>query len=417
MSIFEAIRVAFTALWASKLRSFLTMLGIIIGVGAVIGMLAIGAGFQAFLDQQFSNFGVGVFYVGPFVDTRRVDIQQSAQLTAADAEAIVQSGAAPAVKTVAAEYSINATVSAAGERQSYAVRAVTPGHFSIMANTLRAGRYYTDEDERNQARVAVIGPEVAEQLFGYTTSAVGERITINGVRFEVIGIIVPEQSGGGPGGNPNRSVFVPYQTGRSRLFRNQVSSRVDVHSITVQARERDQVDEAIRQVTLLLRERHRLTYQDNDFTIISLDQITATIGAVVGGFNAFLGMVAGISLLVGGIGIMNMMLVSVTERTREIGLRKAVGARRWDILQQFLIEAITLCLVGGAFGILLGYGLSFIGTFVLVGLFQAEGARATVTAEAILLATVISAAIGLAFGFFPALQAARLNPIEALRYE
>jgi ABC-type antimicrobial peptide transport system, permease component len=213
MSIFEAIRVAFTALRANKLRSLLTMLGIIIGVGAVIGMLAIGAGFQAFLDQQFSNFGVGVFYVGPFVDTRRVDIQQSAQLTAADAAAILQSGAAPAVKTVVAEYSINATVSAAGERQSYAVRAVTPGHFSIMANTLRAGRYYTEEDERNQARVAVIGPEVAEQLFGYTTSAVGERITINGVRFEVIGIIVRSRAAAGRVAIPTARCLCPIRPG------------------------------------------------------------------------------------------------------------------------------------------------------------------------------------------------------------
>lgn len=417
MSIIESLRVAWIALMTNKVRSLLTMLGIIIGVGAVIGMLSIGAGFSRFLDRQFESFGVGVFFIGPFVDSNRVDAQQEAQLTAADARAIMQPGAAPAVKTVAIEYAGQATIRVFGETSTYPVRGVTPSEFTISANTLAAGRYHTEADEAARARVAVLGEAVARELFETIPEAVvGRRISINGVRFEVIGVLVPEQDGG-PGGDPSRAIYVPYETAISRLFRNQVTSRVDVNSITVQAVSPDQVDEAIRQVTRILRERHRLTYQDNDFTIIDLGQIATTVQGIIAGFNAFLGIVAGISLLVGGIGIMNIMLVSVTERTREIGLRKAVGARRWDILQQFLIEAVVLCLFGGALGILLGYGLSFLGTFVLVGLFQAEGAQATVTPGAILLATVISAGIGLFFGFFPALQAARLNPIEALRYE
>jgi putative ABC transport system permease protein len=219
---------------------------------------------------------------------------------------------------------------------------------------------------------------VAEQLFGTMGSAIGQRITINGVGFEVIGVLTTKEAAG-PGGDPQEAVMVPYHAGRSWLFRNQISSRVDVGFMVVQARSADQVDAAIAQVTSLLRQRHRLTYQDNDFTIINVAQIAATVNAIIGGFNAFLSLVAGISLLVGGIGIMNIMLVSVSERTREIGLRKAVGARRWDILLQFLIEAIVLCLVGGAIGIGLGYVLSFAGTFVLVNLFEAEGAQATVT--------------------------------------
>ncbi|MFL5803932.1 MAG: ABC transporter permease, partial [Roseiflexaceae bacterium] len=236
------------------------------------------------------------------------------------------------------------------------------------------------------------------------------------VGFEVVGVLTTKDAPG-PGGNPQQTVFVPYHTGRSWLFRNQLSSRVDIGIMLVQARDSSQTDAAIAQVTALLRQRHRLTYQDNDFTIINVAQIAATFDGIIAGFNAFLSLVAGISLLVGGIGIMNIMLVSVSERTREIGLRKAVGARRWDILLQFLIEAIVLCLVGGAIGIGVGYALSFLGTFVLVNLFEAEGAQATVTLGAVVLATVISGTIGVFFGFWPALQAARLHPIDALRYE
>ena len=416
MNLFESFRVAWAALRANKLRSLLTMLGIIIGVGSVIGMLAIGAGLRQFLDKQFNGLGVGTFYVGPFVDTRKVDERQSAQLTSADAEAILQPGAAPAVKAVSVEFDSNATVSAGQKRYTYSVHGITPSHFAIADNSLGAGRYYTTAEENAGARVAVIGRQVAERLFGAMASAPGQRITLNGVGFEVVGVLTTKQAPG-PGGDPQQTVYVPYQAARNWLFRNQLSSRVDISIVVVQARSAEQVDAAIAQVTELLRSRHRLTYQSNDFTIINVAQIAATVGGIIGAFNAFLGIVASISLLVGGIGIMNIMLVSVTERTREIGLRKAVGARRWDILLQFLIEAIFLCLVGGALGIALGYALSFLGTFVLVNLFQAEGAQATVTAGTIMLATLISGSIGIFFGFWPALQAARLNPIDALRYE
>lgn len=417
MAIIESFRIALQALGNNKLRAALTMLGIIIGVGAVIGMLALGNGFQRFLNDQFAQLGAGNFYVAPFVDSNRVDAVTAAQLRASDAVAILRLGRAPAVSQVAIEFSGEAQASTSGLRASYTVRAVNPAWFETTPQELAGGRLFTPEEELAAARVAVLGRLVAERLYGDLASAVGQRISLNGVGFEVIGVLATEPGSVSVGADPAEAVFVPYTTGITRLYRNQISDRINVSIMTVRARSVGEIDEAIRQVTAVLREQHRLTYQDNDFTIINPEQIAAQLNVVVGGFNAFLGIVAGISLLVGGIGIMNIMLVSVTERTREIGLRKAVGAKRRDIMLQFLIEALTLCLVGGLVGVGLGYLLSFVGTFLLVNLFNAEGAAATVSLGNILLATSIAAATGIAFGFFPALQAARLNPIEALRTE
>ena len=417
MNILEACRIAIIALRSNKLRSLLTMLGIIIGVASVIGMLAIGAGFRTFLDQQFATFGVGVFYIGPFVDSRKADKALSAQLTSADVEALGQPGAAPAVKAVAYQWDGQLTVSSGNKRAQHSVTAVTPAFFSISKNDLGPGRLFYESENREAARVAVIGEDIANKYFGSAPLAIGQRLNVGGVGFDVIGVLVNKSSGGGPFGDPRLTVYIPYEAGKQRLFRNDMSARIDIQTATVQAVDATRTDEAIAQVTKLLRERHRLTYQDNDFTVIDLGQIAATVTGIITGFNAFLVTIGGISLLVGGIGISNIMLVSVAERTREIGLRKAVGAKRWDILQQFLIEAIVLCLIGGVLGILLGFGFALLGTFVLVNVFQAEGAVAQVTPTAVLLATGISALIGIAFGFFPALQASRLRPIEALRYE
>ena len=421
MSITEAFRVAWGAMLTHKMRALLTMLGIIIGVGAVVGMLAIGEGYSRWIDSEFTELGVGNFYVNPQVDSDDRDETLLPRLTSADAAAILAPGRAPAVESVVIELTRSGVVNAGGERFIFGVKGVTPGYFSIGDQELGDGRFFTDDEEQAGARVAVIGRIVAETLFGGIEGAVGQRVSINGVPFDVIGVSVAKQSqvSGAVGrfGDPGEQLYLPYSSARDRLFRNEIDTRVDLSSLTVKARDPQQIDEAIRQVTELLRAEHRLTYQPNDFSITNPSQLADQFRAITVGFSAFLGTIGGISLLVGGIGIMNIMLVSVAQRTREIGLRKAVGAKQRDIMWQFLIEAVVLCLIGGLIGIGLGYLLSFGGTFLLYSISQDPNIRASVSLFSIILATSISAGVGIFFGLFPALRAARLDPIRALRNE
>ncbi len=415
MNLIESVRMALMTLRAHKLRSILTMLGIIIGVSSIVALLAFGNGYAQYFDKEFRKLGNAAFYLFPGSASRRVTNQQPPQLTYDDALALREPGAAPDIKTTAAVIDNTSIVSNGRQRGSYNITGAEPSYLFITTNELGAGRYYNEQDEAARARVAIIGQKIAERMFGTMQLAIGQRITIDGASFEVIGVNTTKA---GFIGDPQNSVIIPYSAARNWLYRNQFDQRVDVSNIIVQAHNRNTMDAAIRQATEILRERHRLTYQVSDFTVLNLEQLMQQINGIIAGFNAFLGVVASISLLVGGIGIMNIMLVSVSERTREIGLRRAVGARQRDILVQFLIEAILLCLIGGTLGILLGWAFSPLAALFLQSMAQGDTSiTAPVTLQAVLLASSMALFVGVTFGFFPALYAARLSPIDALRTE
>ncbi|GAB4532014.1 MAG: ABC transporter permease [Anaerolineae bacterium] len=416
MQIWESVRIALRALAANKMRSILTMLGIIIGVGAVIALLSVGHGFERYITEQFESLGTNILFVipgqleGDGAGRARVGRQRFQPLTMGDAEALADPFQVPDVVAVAPEYQRSGTVLRGKLEMGTTVSGVTPEYGSVRNFNPVEGEFIAHEHVNARSRVAVIGDTVAKELFEEYEYPIGQTIRINDVPFKVIGVL--EEKGGGGFGDEDNVVMIPISTAQTRLF-NAGSVRGDlIISVTfVQVVSQEKMDEVADRITEVLRERHRISFKDDDdFTVINQADLIQVFGEFTAVFTTVLGAIAGISLLVGGIGIMNIMLVSVTERTREIGIRKAVGAKRRDILLQFLIEAMVLSMLGGLVGMLLGYAAST----ALAGLLDLQ---TVVTVGAILLATGFSAAVGLFFGIYPATRAARLNPIDALRYE
>ncbi len=408
MNLWNSILEALDSLSSNKVRSGLTVLGIVIGVGAVIAMLAIGSGAQETITGSISDIGTNLLFVvrGSISE----EVRNPKPLTFNDAIAISDSFAAPSVIGVAPLINGTVEVSFAGESTFTQGGGVTPDYQSVRNIDLLEGEFISEIHMLGRSAVVVLGPDVAEELFGRTAGVVGETVRIEGQPFRVIGVKSPK--GGSGFANPDDEVLVPMTTAQARLLRR---SRDSVDMILVQAISADNVSTASEEIATILRTRHRSPIGEDDFTIFTQQDFLETATTITNVLTIFLGGIAAISLLVGGIGIMNIMLVSVTERTREIGLRKAVGARKRDILLQFLTESALLSMIGGLIGIILGWGLS-----ELVGAIAAASDTQLVPSmglDAVLLATIFSTAVGLFFGLYPAKRAADLEPVEALRYE
>jgi putative ABC transport system permease protein len=411
MKFWESLRLALKALAANKMRAALTMLGIIIGVGAVITLMSAGEGVQEYITKQFQSIGSNLFFLIP--GSFDQELRRPAYLTMKDAEAMRNVTEAPHVLRVAPTIQGTARITTPGKDRTVDVNGVTEDYSAVRDWGTQTGAFITPADNQGQARIAVLGKKTADYFFPDMPDPSGEIIRINGVPFRVAGVM--EERGGSNFRSEDEVIFIPLNTALSRIFpRRTNTGEPRLTFIYVQAISEDRMDAAIEEVSQILRQRHRIAPGDpDDFTAISQSEIIGTFQQITGVLTVFLGAIAGISLLVGGIGIMNIMLVSVTERTREIGLRKAVGARKSDILAQFLTEAVMLSLVGGIIGILLGATGASVVSYVL----RNEGFRAVITLNAVLLATLFSAAVGLFFGIYPAQRAAALNPIDALRYE
>ena len=408
MNLWHSVIEALESLSSNKMRSGLTVLGIIIGVGAVIAMLAIGSGAQETITGSISDIGTNLLFI---LRGGGEDVRNPKPLTLEDAEALRDPFAAPSVVGVAPLLSGSVEVSFAGESSFTQADGITPDYASVRNITIQEGEFIDESHMLGRAAVAVLGPDVAETLFGRTEGIIGETIRIEGQPFRVLG--VTEAKGGSRFNNEDDRVLVPLTTAQTRLIRRSGVNRVDM--ILVQAIDPEAVPQAQEEIASILRTRHRTPVGEDDFTIFTQQDFLDTATTITNVLTIFLGGIAAISLLVGGIGIMNIMLVSVTERTREIGLRKAVGARKRDIMIQFLTESSLLSLTGGLVGIALGYGLS-----TLVGAIAAASdaeLNPLIGLDAVLLATLFSTAVGLFFGLYPAKRAADLEPVEALRYE
>lgn len=405
MRWFEIFTIAFDALIRNKMRSMLTMLGIIIGVGAVIAMIAVGQGASFSVESQIASLGQNVILIFPGATARggvSGGAGSASTLTIDDAEAIVEQ--CPSVAYMSPMIRAMSQVVAGNLNWSTPVQGGSVDYFSIRDWKIESGEFFTEADVRASAKVCVIGKTVADNLF-QGTDPVGQTIRIRNIPFKVVGVL-KSKGQSATGVDQDDIIVAPYTTVQKRLLGVNY-----IWGIMISATSKHKILQAQEEVVNVLRIRHRLQpWEDNDFTIRNQTDIAETATATSRIMTILLGSIASVSLIVGGIGIMNIMLVSVTERTREIGIRISIGARRRDILVQFLIEAIVLSLAGGIFGILFGVGSSN-----LISKFA--GWPTFISAGSIFLALVFSMVVGVFFGLYPARKAASLNPIDALRYE
>ena len=409
MNFTTLIKEAFNSITSNKVRSFLTMLGIFIGVGAVIAMMSIGEGAQNSITSSMSALGTQTLYLSPGNFTENV--RNAQDLTNDDVAAVAGLNSVDiAAATVSQTYTLSQSN---GNTVSATVTGVVPGYQTVGNYDMAQGTFITQDNIDNKEMVAVIGTEINKSLFGATnSSSVGNTIRIMGQPYRVIGVLA-EKGSNTLGISQDQNVFIPLSTAQSRLMTRQKNS---VSRVTIQIDPAYTLDQASDEIKSLMRDRHGI-FEGNpdDFTVMNMQEILDALGDIMGTFTLFLGGVAAISLLVGGIGIMNIMLVTVSERTREIGLRKALGAKKGDILAQFLVESSVLSLVGGVLGIIFGLVLAF-GIARIAGM---AGTQLAVSVNPVIVigATLFSIAVGLFFGVYPANKASNLEPVIALRSE
>ena len=414
MKIFKYLQVALESITAHKMRAILTMLGIIIGVAAVLTTMGIGRGAAANITDRIASQGTNLLSVSPGATSSGGLREASGSvrtLTIGDAYALMDKSLHPAIAEVAPVYGANAQLVYGSTNTNNQVSGVTAVYAPVRNLTVDSGRFLTDKDVTDQSQVVVLGSQLAQDLFG-TANPLGQSVRIGSQPFQVIGVLA--ESGGFGRNTPDEQAYVPIGLAQGRLF-NAPRYRGDytITDLNVQAASADVVDEAEKEIEMTLRLRHSLkAADDNDFNVFNQASLLETASDITATLTIFLGSIGAISLLVGGIGIMNIMLVSVTERTREIGLRKAIGAHDSDILLQFLVEALVLCFLGGLIGVGLAYGVA-----TLLAQLPNFSFQVLIESDSLALALGFSLLAGLIFGIYPAMRATQLDPIEALRSE
>ena len=410
MNFFLNIKEAMGSLSANKMRSLLTILGIVIGVSSVIALLSLGESAGDSIAGEIESIGTNVIYI--LRGNNNEDVSNPKDLTLRDAQALASSRRATEIVYVAPVFTGSSEMTHSDRSASASILGITPDYQFVQNIAMAEGEFITAPQVEGRSAVVVLGPSMAERLLGRSTGVVGTTIRIGGYPYRIVG--VAEAKGGSAFNNPDNNVYIPISTAQARLPRGGAPDRVQF--ILASMVNVENADLAIRQIREVLRMTHRIPPRSpDDFTLLNQQDFLAVAATITNVLTIFLGGIGAISLLVGGIGIMNIMLVSVTERTREIGLRKALGARKVDILVQFLTESVLLSLIGGLFGILLGWGISLAVSQIATR--SGTPLEIVVTLNSVLLATLFSAAVGIFFGYYPANRAANLAPVEALRYE